>query len=143
MAVRPIPAGYHTVTPYLLVDDVEGVIAFLKQAFGGQEIERVPGADGRISHAEVRVGDSVVMMGHASDPSKRTSTMLYLYVPDVDDAYQRSLAAGATSIQAPRTEFYGDRVAAVRDVAGDQWYIATHVEDVSSEELARRAAASR
>ncbi|MGH2450441.1 MAG: VOC family protein [Candidatus Limnocylindria bacterium] len=143
MAAKPIPDGYHTVTPYLLVGRAALVIQFLKDAFGAEEIERMPGPDGGISHAEVRIGDSVVMMGEPSDPSARGSAMLYVYLPDVDEAYARALRAGGVSIQEPRIEFYGDRTAAVRDPSGNQWYIATHVEDMSSDELERRAAQAR
>ncbi|MGH2500066.1 MAG: VOC family protein [Candidatus Limnocylindria bacterium] len=140
MPVNAVPAGYHTVTPYLLVRGAERLIRFLQEAFGAEEIERVPGPSGRISHAEVKIGDSVVMMGEPSDPATVTSTMLYLYLEDVDKVYARALRAGGTSVQEPKNEFYGDRTAAVEDHAGNKWYIATHVEDVPTDELARRAA---
>ncbi|MGH2451097.1 MAG: VOC family protein [Candidatus Limnocylindria bacterium] len=138
MTVTPVPEGYHTVTPYLLVKGGERLIKFITDAFGGVETERIPGPNGTVSHAEVRIGDSVVMLGEPTQAAP-VPGMLYLYLADVDEAYSRALAAGATSIQEPRNEFYGDRVAAVRDMSGNQWYIATHVEDVSLEELRRRA----
>jgi PhnB protein len=141
VAVKAVPEGYHTVTPYLVVQGAERVIQFLKDAFDGEEIERMPGPNGRLAHAEVRIGDSVVMMGEPTDPSIQIPAMLYVYVPDADAAYARALRAGASSIQEPRTEFYGDRTAAVKDACGNQWYMATHVEDVSHEELVRRSAA--
>lgn len=140
MAVKPIPEGYRTVTPYLVLKDAQSVIDLLKKAFGAEEIMRVPGPRGGISHAELRLGDSMVMMGESADASHHTRSLTHLYVPDVDDAYKRAIAAGAASVIEPHKEFYGDRVASVRDSSGNQWYMATHVEDVSGEELARRAA---
>jgi len=141
MAVKPIPDGYHTVTPYLVVSDVAGLIDFLEQVFGASETERMERPDGSIMHAEVRIGDSVVMMGEASDEFAPMPGMLHIYLEDVDDAYGRALAAGATSLREPTDEFYGDRAAGVQDAFGNQWWMATHVEDVSAEELQRRAEA--
>lgn len=141
MAVNPIPDGYHTVTPYLIVDDVAGLIDFLQQAFGAKETERMQQPDGRIMHAEVRVGDSMVMMGETDEDVSSMPAMLHLYLEDSDDAYQRALSAGATSLREPTTEFYGDRIAGVQDAFGNQWWMATHVEDVPEEEMRRRAAA--
>jgi uncharacterized glyoxalase superfamily protein PhnB len=141
MAVKPIPDGYHTVTPYLVVRDVDGLIDFLQQVFDVRETERFEQPDGSIAHAEVRIGDSVVMMGEASDDFAPMPGMLHIYLEDVDDAYERALAAGATSLREPTDEFYGDRSAGVQDAFGNQWWMATHVEDVPSEELQRRAEA--
>jgi len=141
MPVKPIPEGYHSVTPYLVVKGVAALIDFLKQAFDAREIERMSRPDGTIQHAEVRIGDSVVMMGEATTPWEPMPTMLYLYVSDTDATYQRALKAGATSVQEPADQFYGDRTAAVKDRSGNFWYIATHVEDVSPEEMKKRAAA--
>ena len=142
MTGKHIPNGYHTVTPYLMVREVARLIAFLEQAFGAKESERLRRPDGTIMHAEVRIGDSVVMMGEASNESEPRPGSLYLYVEDTDAVYQRALAAGATSIMEPADQFYGDRNAGVKDPAGNYWWIATHQEDVSPEELQGRAEAS-
>lgn len=142
MAVKPIPEGYHTVTPYLVVADVRQVIDFVKQAFGAEELSppmEMP--NGRIMHAEIRIGDSPIMLGEASGEHKPTPAMLYLYVPDVDAVYRKAVAAGGTSIMAPADQFYGDRNAGVKDAAGNQWWIGTHKEDVPPDEMRRRAEA--
>jgi len=142
LAVKPIPDGYHTVTPYLTVQGVPKLIDFLKQAFEAQEIERMTQPDGTIGHAEVRIGDSVVMMGEARDEWKPMPSGIYLYVNDTDAVYKRALQAGATSIMEPADQFYGDRSAGVKDSSGNHWWIATHKEDVSPEELKKRAQAA-
>ena len=138
MAVKPIPDGYHTVTPYLIVDRAAELIDFTKRAFGAEEMFRMPGPGGAIMHAEIRIGDSVVMLSDASTENPSTSTMIHLYVEDVDAVYQRALEAGASSLREPENQFYGDRSAGVKDAFGNQWWLATHVEDVSPEELQRR-----
>lgn len=140
MAVKPVPDGYHTVTPYLVVDDVARLIAFIEQAFGARETHRTKGPDGTIRHAEAQIGDSRVMMGQARDPWKPMPAAIYLYVPDTDATYQRAVAAGGKSLMEPANQFYGDRNAGVADPMGNYWWIGTHVEDVSPEELERRAA---
>lgn len=140
MAVQAIPNGYHTITPYLVVQGADKLIDFVKQAFAAQEIERMVRPDGRIGHAEVKIGDSIVMMSEAGGEWKPTPGALYLYVPDADATYHRALQAGATSTMEPRDQFYGDRSAGVIDPTGTQWWIATHKEDLTPEELARRAA---
>jgi PhnB protein len=141
MAVKPIPEGYHSVTPYLLVDDAEGLIEFVKRAFGAQETLRMPGPNGKIGHAEVRIGDSIVMLADASTSDRGTPfrAMVMVYVEDCDNTYQRALEAGGTSLREPTDQFYGDRSSAVRDRFGNDWWIHTHVEDVPPEEMARRA----
>jgi PhnB protein len=136
--VKPIPERYHSVTPYLVVQGVPQLLDFMKRTFNSTELERVPRPDGTISHAEVRIGDSVVMMGEANAQSKPMPTMLYVYVEDVDAVYERALKAGAKSVRELKDEFYGDRAGGVEDPMGNQWWIATHKEDVSSEELRRR-----
>lgn len=139
MAVKPVPEGYRTVTPYLVVPGIPKLLDFVKEAFGASELHRFTGPDGTIMHAEARIGDSIVMMG---DPAGRYPAMpstVYVYVPDVDAAYQRALSAGAKSVSAPKDQFYGDRSGGVIDPCGNQWYIATHVEDVSPEEMERRS----
>ncbi|MDQ3894827.1 MAG: VOC family protein [Actinomycetota bacterium] len=138
MAVKPIPDGYHTVTPYLIVGRAAELIDFTKRAFGAEEMFRMPGPGGAIMHAEIRIGDSVVMLSDASTENPSTSTMIHLYVEDVDAVYQRALEAGASSLREPENQFYGDRSAGVKDAFGNQWWLATHVEDVSPEELQRR-----
>jgi len=142
MAVKPIPDGYHAVTPYLTVQGVPKLIDFLKQAFEAQEIERMTQPDGTIGHAEVRIGDSVVMMGEARDEWKPMPSGIYLYVNDTDAVYKRALQAGATSIMEPADQFYGDRSAGVKDSSGNHWWIATHKEDVPPAELKKRAQAA-
>jgi len=141
MAVKPIPDGYHTVTPYLVVPDAARLIDFLKQAFDAQESVRMARPDGRIMHAEVRIGDSVVMMGDAGEEAQVRSCMIHLYVPDADATYQRALQAGATAVREPANQFYGDRSGGVKDPFGNDWWIATHVEDVPHEEMRKRAEA--
>jgi PhnB protein len=138
---NPVPAGYHSVTPYLIVEGVAALIDFLKEAFDAVETERLLGPDGSIGHAEVRLGDSVVMMGAGGKEFGPMPAALYFYVQDVDASYKRALDAGATSVMEPADQFYGDRSAGVKDAFGNLWFVATHKEDVSQEELARRAAA--
>ncbi len=139
MAVKPIPEGYHSVTPCLVVRGADRVIEFLKQAFGAQEIDRFAAPDGRIMHAEVKIGDSMIMLGEASEQFPAQPAALCLYVPDTDVVYRRALEAGARSLREPADQFYGDRSAGVADPSGNSWWIATHVEDVSREEMERRA----
>jgi PhnB protein len=138
MAVNPIPDGYHTVTPYLIVPDVLGQIDFLKNAFAAEERSIARDGAGRVMHAEVSIGDSVIMMGESNEELPPMPAMLHLYVEDVDAVYAQAVAAGATSLREPTNEFYGDRSGGVQDAAGNQWWVATHVEDVSEEEMMRR-----
>jgi PhnB protein len=139
MSAKPIPEGYHTVTPYLVVEGAAKLIDFLKQAFDAEETFRMPMPDGSIMHAEVKIGDSMVMMGEASDKWKAMPCAIYLYVNDADAVYRRALKAGATSTMESSDQFYGDRQGGVKDPSGNTWWIATHKEDVSSEELKKRA----
>ena len=141
MSVKPIPEGFHSVTPYLVVPGVARLIDFLKQAFEAQELHRTAQPDGTVMHAEVRIGDSVVMMGETMGERKPMPGCIYLYVNDTDAVYRRALQAGATSLMEPADRFYGDRNAGVQDPAGNQWWIATHQEDVSPEEMAKRVEA--
>jgi PhnB protein len=143
MAVKPIPEGYHTVTPYLIVEGAQKLIDFLKQGFDAAERFSMPGPDGKIGHAEVQIGNSVVMLADASPRWKSTKTMLYLYVEDVDAVYKKAVAAGGKAVMEPANQFYGDRSAGVEDAFGNYWGIATHVEDVPMDELERRAEAFR
>jgi PhnB protein len=146
MAVKPIPEGYHTVTPYLAVDDAAKAIEFYKRAFGARERGRMPGPDGKIAHAEVEIGDALIML---SDPMPQstikspkelggTSGGIFLYVEDVDEVFQQALDAGATSTMAVEDMFWGDRFGSVTDPFGHSWQIATHKEDLSPEEIMER-----
>ena len=140
MAVKPIPDQYHSVQPYLVVDGAEELIAFLRGTFDVEDPMRMPRPDGKVGHAEVRVGDSVIMLADSGGPTnaEATTTMLVVYVEDCDKLYAKALEAGGESIQAPEDQFYGDRSAAVKDRLGNRWFFHTHVEDVSEEEMGRR-----
>lgn len=140
MKTNTIPAGYHTVTPYLTIAGAVDLIDFLKQAFAGREKERITLPDGTIGHAEVIVGDSVIMLGEPKGECKPMTGAFYLYMEEVDTVYQRALAAGASSLVPPADQFWGDRTATVHDRFGNIWHLATRVEEVSSEELERRIA---
>jgi len=142
MAVKPIPEGYHTVTPYLSVEGADRLLEFLQRAFGAKVVEHMAMPDGKVAHAEVRIGDSIVMLGEASAEWKPVQCMLYLYVNDADATYKSALRAGGTSLREPTNMFYGDRSGGVRDFAGNQWWISTHVEVVPPEELKKRVAAA-
>ncbi len=134
-----IPEGYHSVTPYLIVRDVAAQIDFLIRAFDAEETERMTRPDGSISHAEVCLGSSAIMLGQVAEAEQPMPAMLYVYVPDVDTTYHQALAAGAKSMRAPRDEFYGDRTAIVADSNGNQWVIAMFKERLTHAELERRA----
>ena len=138
MAVNPIPDGFHSVTPYLIVQGAAKLIEFLDQAFGAEEILSMKRPDGMIMHAQIRIGDSMIEMSEATAEMPPMPAMLHLYVSDADATYKRALQAGATSLMEPMDQFYGDRESGVKDPCGNQWYIATHKEDVSPEELASR-----
>ncbi len=125
-----VPKGLHTVNPYLHPLRAEPLIAFLKRAFGAEEVAKYASPDGVVHHAQIRVGDSIVEMGEAHGEYQRMPAMFYLYVPDCDAAYKRALAAGATSLHEPTDQPYGDRNSAVTDAFGNTWYIATHIKDV-------------
>jgi PhnB protein len=140
MAVKPIPEGYHTVTPYLVIQGAEKVIQFATDAFGAKERMRMPGPNGTIGHAELEIGDSVIMLADQDERQNLMPAMVHLYLEDVDAAYARALQAGGTSIEKPENKFYGDRTAGVQDSAGNKWYISTHVEDVPQDEMQRRVA---
>jgi len=141
MAVKPIPDGFHSVTPELVVQGGARLIDFMKQAFDAEEVLRIPAGSGAIMHAEVRIGDSIVMLSDAMRQPPIAAS-IFLYVPDTDATYLKALRAGATSLMEPTGMFWGDRFARVKDPWGNLWGIATHVEDVPADELARRAAAA-
>ncbi|HZI95400.1 MAG TPA: VOC family protein [Patescibacteria group bacterium] len=140
MAVKPIPDGYHTLTPYLVVQGADKVIEFLKKTFDAKLVERMDNPDGTVKHAELRIGDSMLMMGEASATHPPMPCAIYAYVTDTDAVYKRALQAGGVSLMEPANQFYGDRNAGVKDSAGNSWWIGTHIEDVSPEEMKRRAA---
>ena len=142
MTVKPVPEGYYTVTPYLVVKGASALVDFLKRAFGATEAHVMRGPDGDIRHGDLIVGNSHVMLGEASGAWPPLPSTLYLYLPDCDAVYKQALAAGGTSIQEPKTQFYGDRHGAVKDPCGNTWWIATHVEDVAPDEMEKRAAAA-
>jgi PhnB protein len=151
MAVKPIPDGYHAITPYLCAQGAAGAIDFYKKAFGAKELFRMPGPGGAIGHAELEIGDSRVMladehpqMGFRSPKSVGgTPVHLYLYVPDVDRVVKGAVAAGATLVKPVVDQFYGDRSGSVEDPFGHVWHVSTHKEDLSPEEIGRRAAAQQ
>ena len=150
MAVRPIPEGYHTVTPYLAVDDAAEAIEYYKKAFGANERVRMEAPGGKIGHAELEIGDSLVMLSDplpqfSTRPPKElggTSASVFLYVEDVDAVVKRAVDAGATIEMEVADQFWGDRFGSVQDPFGHLWSIATHFEDVPPEEMAERAKAA-
>jgi len=137
--VNPIPNGYHTVTPVLTVHGAAKLMDFLKQAFDAKETYRLDGPNGTVMHAEMKIVDSMVMVGEATDQWKPMQATVALYVEDADAWYQRALRAGATSVREPSDQFYGDRSAGGKDFAGNHWWIHTHIEDVPPEEIKKRA----
>ena len=150
MAVKPIPEGYHSVTPYLAVDDASAAIEFYTRAFGARERVRMPAPEGKIAHAELEIGDSLVMLSdpfpHAqARPPKElggTSSGVFLYVEDVDAAFEQAVDAGATVTMPLEDMFWGDRFGSVTDPFGHHWSLATHKEDLTEEEIAERGQAA-
>ncbi len=147
---KPIPDGYHSVTPYLICRNAAQAIAFYEKAFGAKELFRFPGPNGTVGHAELQIGDSRIMM--ADEPSEGlwrspqsvggTSTVtLVLYVKEVDAVFRQAVAAGGKEVRKVENQFYGDRMGTLQDPFGHIWTIGTHIEDVSPEEMKRRAAA--
>jgi PhnB protein len=149
MATKPIPDGYHAITPYLIVDGAAKAIDFYKAAFGAAELFRFPGPDGRLGHAELRIGDSVIMLAdqfpereiHAPGGLGGSPVSIMLYTEAVDQVVERAVGLGAKIKRPVENQFYGDRSGTIEDPFGHQWHVATHVEDVSAEEMERRAAA--
>jgi PhnB protein len=138
MNVKPIPDGFHAVTPYLRVRDVARQIEFMTKAFGGEVIERIDSPMGTM-HAEVKIRDSIIMMGQVPGDQKPMPVTLYLYVENADKVYAEALKLGATSVQEMKDQFYGDRSGAVRDSNDNEWWIATRKENLTHDELATRA----
>jgi PhnB protein len=145
MKPKPIPEGYHSVTPAIVVHDAARALDFYKKAFGAEEILRMPMGD-KIGHAEIKIGDSIVMlsdewpdMGFLGPKTRGGTTVsLMIYVENVDSAFQRAVEAGGTAERPVQNEFYGDRVGAILDPFGHRWTISTHIEDVAPEEMKRR-----
>lgn len=148
--VKPIPDGYHTVTPYLIVKGAANAIAFYKKAFGATELLRMPDPSGKIGHAEIKIGDSPIMLadefperGILSPQSIGGSPVsILLYVENVDAVFNQAVAAGAKVTRPLQDQFYGDRMGGLTDPYGHQWYVATHTENVAPEEMKKRAAAA-
>jgi PhnB protein len=138
--VKSVPEGLHTVTPYLIVDGADKFIDFTKNAFGAELtfIHRSP-EDDSVTHATIKIGDSVIMIGDTMEGMSAVSGMLYLYVDDADALFNRAVKAKGKVERELRDEFYGDRAGAIKDQWGNTWWIATHVEDVGKEELEKRA----
>jgi PhnB protein len=149
MAVKPIPEGYHSVTPYLIVKGAAKAIDFYKNALGASELMRFPGPNNTVMHAEIKIGDSVIMLADERDgtpyrsPSAASGVpvSLMIYVEEVDKVFNQAVSLGAKSTSAVQDQFYGDRSGNLTDPFGHVWTIATHKEDVSSEEMQRRMAA--
>ena len=144
--VKPIPDGFHTFAPYLLIDGADAAIEFYKKAFGAEEIMRLEAPDDQIGHAEIRIGDSMIMLAdcpkEGSSPKKLggTPVLLHLYVPDADAVFDQAVAAGATVDAPVADQFYGDRNGRFTDPFGHQWTVSTHKEDLTVEEINERAA---
>lgn len=138
MTVQPVPEGFHTVTPYISVKNLTDEFRFLENAFNARVIRQTKGPDGLIRHAEVRIGDSMIMFAEACEEWPATPVALYLYLPDVDTVYQQAIKAGATSIMEPADQFYGDRNGGVKDPAGNTWWLGTHIEDLTDEQIHER-----
>ena len=141
MAVKPVPEGYHTVTPFLTLKDAAGAIEFYKKAFGAQERVRMPTPDGKVAHAELQIGDSVVMLSEALQEPV-TSASIYLYVPNADATFDRAVKAGAQSTMPLADMFWGDRYGILLDPFGHRWSIATHKKDLTPAQMAKAAKAA-
>jgi len=147
--VNPIPKGYHSVTPYLSISGATEALEFYKNVFGAQELMRMPGPDGKIGHAEIKIGDSPIMladefpaMNFRSPKTLGGSPVgIMLYVEDVDKTVEKAVSAGAKLTRPVENQFYGDRSGCIEDPFGHTWFISTHIEDVPMEELKKRAAA--
>ncbi|HEX4810981.1 MAG TPA: VOC family protein [Bryobacteraceae bacterium] len=144
---KPIPDGYHSIQPYLIFKNCGEAIAFYMRAFGAKERFRMPNAQGRVQHAEIQIGDSVLMMADEAPQMEAYSTehfggspvSLLIYTEDCDGMYAQAVGAGARGVREPADQPYGDRMSGVKDPFGYSWYIATHIKDVSVEEMAAKA----
>jgi PhnB protein len=145
MSVKPIPEGYHSITPYLGIKKAAEAIDFYKKAFGAIEVMRLSMPDGGIGHAELRIGDCPIMLGTPCDqgplsnPDQSPSVGLHLYVTDVDKSYNQAIAAGATVVSQVKDQFYGDRSGTLKDPYGHLWFLATRKEDLTQEQIEQRA----
>lgn len=137
-SVKPIPDGYHTITPFIIANNADKVIDFIKNSFDGKEISIHKTPEGSIMHAEIQIGDSRVMLSEGSDKYPAMPAMLYMYSEDCDAVYKKAMQSGGTSLREPTNEFYGDRSCGVQDPSGNQWWIATHIEDLTPEEMMKR-----
>ena len=142
MPVRPVPEGYHTVTPFIVARNAAKLIDFIHQAFGAETIDKMATPDGTVMHAELRIGDSLIMLGEAQGEWQPMPAALYLYVQDVDAMFRRAVEAGGVVIKEVADQFYGDRNGTLRDAWDNVWSIGTHIEDVAPEEMRRRVAAA-
>lgn len=150
-SVKPIPDGYHNITPYLCIKDAAKALDFYKEAFGAEELFRMAQPDGRIGHAEIQIGDSRLMIADECPDMEFRSPQAYggspigihLYVEDVDATVNKALVAGAKLVKQVSDQFYGDRNGAVEDPFGHRWFISTHIEDLSPDEIGRRLEAQR
>lgn len=138
MSVKPIPEGYGNVIPFLVCSGADDVIKFAEQAFGAKLSDISRGEGGAVRHATIHIRDSAIMLSEASAEYPAIPSMMYIYFENVDEVYKKAIEAGGVSLREPTNEFYGDRSCGVKDPAGNQWWFASHVEDVSSEENARR-----
>ncbi len=139
MGAKPIPEGYHAVTPSILVNNAAEVISFVEKVFDAKVLSKIEMPGGKIGHSEIKIGDSLIFIADPmNDP---VPGWFYVYVTDVDSVYKKAIRAGATSVEEPSDKFYGDRNASIEDNAGNHWGIATHIEDLSPEELEKRAGA--
>ena len=138
MAVKRIPDGYQRVIPYLIINNVDTMMTFLKDVFDAEIIERMALPDGTVNHGEVRIVDSVIMMGKSSENYPPQASTVYVYVDDVDSVYKKAISIGANSIMEPTDMFYGDRNAGFADPQGINWWAAIHVEDIARDEMERR-----
>ncbi len=146
--VKPIPDGYHTITPYMMHKNSAEAIEFYKKAFGAEELMRLPGPEGKVMHAEIKIGNSILMLSdetdqcpnRAPDPAVGTCTSLFLYVEDVDSSFKKAVDAGCKATMELTDMFWGDRFGTLRDPYGYDWSMATHKEDLSPEEIGKRQA---
>lgn len=138
MSVKAIPEGYSNVIPYLVTKHADKVIEFAQKTFGAKLDEAHKLEDGTIMHATIHIRDSAIMLSEGSERHPATTGMLYIYVDNVDEVYKKGLESGGESVREPKDEFYGDRSCGLKDAGGNQWWIASHVEDVSPEEMEKR-----
>ena len=143
MSVKYIPEGFHTVTPFILVKGVAKMSEFLKKAFNASEHRNLALPDGTVINSEIKIGDSIIMLSEARGNFPPSPVSMYLYVSNTDDTYSQAIAAGGTSVMEPSDQFYGDRNAGIKDPFNNIWWIATHNEDISDEEMHKRAAENR